>query len=111
MDYRYKAVVRSVYDGDTIRVDIDLGFNTWIRNTSLRLYGINTPEIRGDERDAGLISKAYVEERLPVGKEIVIESFKDRTGKYGRYLATIFYDGANLNEELVEAGLAEVAMY
>lgn len=42
--YKYCAKVMSVYDGDTIRVDIDLGLKTWIKNESIRLNRINAPE-------------------------------------------------------------------
>ena len=51
--YIYKAEVVSVYDGDTITVDIDLGFNVVLRKQKIRLGGINTPEIRGEEREEG----------------------------------------------------------
>ncbi len=51
-NYKVKKVV-NVYDGDTITVDIDLGFNMVMCNQKLRLYGINTPEVRGEEREEG----------------------------------------------------------
>jgi len=108
MDYRYKAIVGRVYDGDTITVDIDLGFNIWWREVSLRLYGIDTPEIRGEERESGLLSRQFVLDRLPIGCEVVIETFKDKKEKYGRYLANVFYDGGkNLNLELLQNNLAK----
>ena len=47
--YEYRATVISVYDGDTITVDIDLGFGIVLRKQKLRLYGLNTPEVRGAE--------------------------------------------------------------
>jgi len=107
--YFYRAIVRSIYDGDTIRADIDLGFNTWLMNEQLRLANIDTPEIRGEERPYGLVSKSFVEDQIPPGTEIYVMTEKDQTGKYGRYLATIFYGETmtNLNEELVLNGLAE----
>lgn len=109
--YEYIAYVRSIYDGDTIKVDIDLGFNTWIKNMGIRLYGIDTPEIRGEERPDGLISKEFVLNRIPIGSKIYIQTIKDKTGKYGRYLGIIYYGDPlnliNLNEELVANGLAE----
>lgn len=107
--YYYKAIVVSVYDGDTITVDIDLGFDMWMKNKKLRLFGIDTPEIRGEERPEGLIAKQFVLDRIPVGSKIQVKTEKDGTGKYGRYLATIYYsDGNNLNEELISSGNAEV---
>lgn len=105
--YTYRAKVRSIYDGDTIRVDLDLGFGVWLRNQSLRLANIDTPEIRGVERPQGLISKAWVVERIPAGTDIIVQTFKDKTGKYGRWLAVIWHDGVNLNDEMVKLGLAE----
>lgn len=111
--YLYRAVMVNVYDGDTMRADIDLGFNMWVRNMKLRLAGIDTPELRGDERPQGLIARDYVRERLPVGSEFYVMTEKDKTGKYGRYIATILYgeDLINLNEELVAQNLAEIVHY
>ena len=106
--YTYKATVKSIYDGDTIRVDIDLGFVVIFRDQSLRLLGIDTPEVRGEERSQGLISKAFVEQRIPVGSVIKIATQKDRKEKFGRYLATVYYgeELKNLNEELLDSGMA-----
>jgi len=107
--YFYNAIVTNIYDGDTIRANIDLGFNTWIFNQKLRLEGIDTPEIRGEERPYGLIAKDFVNKRIPVGSDIQVLTQRDATGKYGRYLATIFYNnGSNLNEELLESGNAQL---
>ena len=108
--YTYNATVRSIYDGDTIRVDIDLGFGVIFKNQSLRLLGIDTPEVRGEERSQGLISKKFVEERIPVGTVIKIVTERDRKEKFGRYLATVFYgeSSKNLNEELLQNGMARL---
>ena len=104
--YRYYATVDKIYDGDTItQATIDLGFDAQFVNT-IRLSGIDTPEIRGAERESGLISKARLVE-LILGKEIVIETEKDHTGKYGRYLGRIFVDDVDVNQLLVDEGLAE----
>lgn len=106
--YTYKATVNSIYDGDTIRVDIDLGFGIIFRDQSLRFLGIDTPEVRGEERPQGLISKAFVEQRIPVGSVIKIVTQRDRKEKFGRYLATVYYgeESNNLNEELLNSGMA-----
>lgn len=106
--YTYKATVKSIYDGDTMRVDIDLGFGVIFKDQSLRLLGIDTPEVRGEERPQGLISKKFVEERIPVGAVIKIITERDRKEKFGRYLATVYYsnDMKNLNEELLQSGMA-----
>ena len=47
--YHYRAVVISVYDGDTCRMDIDLGLDIWQKNEKIRLVRINTPELRGND--------------------------------------------------------------
>ena len=72
-----------------------------------RLLGINTPEVRGKEREAGLVSRDRLRELID-GKDIIIVTHKDKGGKYGRLLATIFLDGVNINQQLVDEGLAEV---
>lgn len=107
--YYYSAIVKSIYDGDTIRADIDLGFDIWMFNQQIRLLGLDTPEIRGEERPLGLQSKQFVVDRIPPGTEIKLLTIKDQKEKYGRYLGIIFYGDelTNLNEELVENGFAE----
>ena len=109
--YNYRAVVTGVYDGDSITIDIDLGFNNWMKNQKVRLLGINTPEIRGEERPDGLVARDRLRE-LILDKEIIITSYKDKSGKYGRWLATVFLkqDGMfeNINTLLLHEGLAEV---
>jgi len=105
----YEAFVRSIYDGDTIRVDIDLGFNIWSMNSPVRLAGLDAPEVRGDERVEGLKSRDWLALQIPVGTRIFIQTTKDSREKYGRYLATIYMaDGTNLNEKMLAEGLAVV---
>lgn len=110
-DYTYRAKYVSNYDGDTVRFDIDLGFGVWLHNQAVRLLGIDTPEIKGDTREAGMTAKAVVEDELTHADAIMLKTEKDRSGKYGRWLATVYYrtpDGwTNLNKELLEKGLAE----
>lgn len=108
--YRYKAVVRSVYDGDTCTVDIDLGLKTWVHDEKLRLYRIDAPEVRGVEREAGVRARDFLRSQIH-DKEIYIQTIKDRKGKYGRYLAEIWLeveDGAaiNINDLMVAQGHA-----
>jgi len=113
--YHYKAIVTKVYDGDTITVDIDLGLHSWIKKERLRLSEIDTPEIRGKERPEGLIAAEYLRNLL-LGQEIIIETIKDKKGKYGRYLARIHLlqeDGSylNVNIHMVTMGYAEFVTY
>jgi micrococcal nuclease len=111
--YEYKAKVIKVYDGDTITVDIDLGFKIHFTE-SLRLLRINTPEVRGEERELGLISRDRLRE-LILNKEILIKTYKGKKGKYGRYLADIYIDiddvSICVNDWLVTEGLAEYKEY
>lgn len=113
--YQYKATVVRVVDGDTVYFDVDLGFQ--IRMTiDVRLYGVNTPEVRGPTREAGLKAKAYVENALPAGTTVIVKTYKAE--KYGRYLADVWYlpgvtdreqilsQGQMLNQELLDKGLA-----
>jgi micrococcal nuclease len=104
--YEYNAIVRSIYDADTIRVDCDLGFNIWSRNEPLRLYGIDAPELRGETLMEARKSRDWLIQQIPIGTKIVIKTYRDRKEKYGRYLATIYVNGRNLNEELVANGFA-----
>ena len=111
--YYYKAIVTKVYDGDSITCDLDLGLNVWLKSQKIRLLGIDTPEIRGEEREIGLVSKARVEE-LILGNEVIISTHK--TGKYGRWLGVIWlfheFEGEskwiNINNLLVSEGHAEI---
>ena len=105
--YTYRAVVRSVYDGDTIRVDLDLGLDAWIHNQPLRLHGIDAPEVRGAERQRGFAARDWLQNQIPPGTSIIVQTLKDVRGKYGRYLAVVWRDGIDLNGELIAKGLAE----
>ena len=108
--YHYRAVVTSVYDGDTCTVDIDLGLSTWVRGEKLRLYRINALELRGVERPEGLKSRDFLRSLIG-GKKIIIQTVKDKKGKFGRYLADIWLEGddgemLNVNDQLVAEGFA-----
>lgn len=88
----YNCTIRRVVDGDTVDVDIDLGFGVWLQNQRIRLYGIDTPECRTrdpEEKKHGLLAKAEVEKLLVVGETYKLQSHE--VGKYGRILGTIWY--------------------
>ena len=104
--YEYRALVRKVYDGDTITVDIDLGFDVVLRNQKIRLARINTPEVRGKERAQGLISRDALRERIG-SKWIIIKTAQDKKGKYGRWLGEIILDNININDWLLSEGYAK----
>jgi micrococcal nuclease len=100
--YTYKAKVVSIYDGDSLRLDIDLGFKIVMQNQRGRLLGIDTPELRGDERESGLVARDYMRDLL-LGKEVIITTIKDSYGKYGRWLIEVF-----LPDETQESGFLDV---
>lgn len=113
--YHYKAKVVSVYDGDTIRVEIDLGFGLkWCgidgKGVSIRLADIDAPEVRGKERESGLITRDFLR-NLILGKVVTLKTIKDTSEKYGRYLGIILLDNLNINEHLVTEGLVVRAEY
>lgn len=90
--YEYKAEILRVIDGDTVDVDIDLGFGIWMKKERVRLYGIDTPESRTrdkTEKVFGLAAKKRLKELL--GKKCVLKTFaardgEDMKGKFGRIL-------------------------
>ena len=109
--YQYKAIITKVIDGDTVDVDIDLGFEVWLKNQRIRLYGIDTPESRTSdkvEKIFGNLAKNKVLEFCPVGSEIILQTKTDDSrGKYGRILGELITkDGLNVNEYFIENNYA-----
>lgn len=93
--YQYKAVVQKIIDGDTYEIDIDLGMSIWVKNERIRLFGIDTPEVYGvkkgsPEYESGLQASEFVKKVFDAKKEVLIETFKDKKEKYGRYLALLY---------------------
>lgn len=104
--YHYNATVRRVVDGDTVDLDVDLGFSI-IARQRFRLYGIDAPEVVGTARAAGLAATAHLQQLLPAGAHVVIDSYKDAKDKYGRYLADIYTaSGVTVNAQMVADGHA-----
>ena len=105
--YEYNAKILRIVDGDTIDVDIDLGFGVWIHKERVRLEGIDTPESRTkdlEEKKFGLLSKEYVRGLLPVGSivKLVCKSY-DSKGKFGRILCDIeLKETRMIGREIVE---------
>ena len=128
--YWYRAEIVSVYDGDTVYANIDLGCGIWNkgadgRGEGLRLFGIDAPELRGDEKEKGYAARDFLCElltgkpvdqlekdgrRLVVNADVRINTIKDEGGKYGRLLAKIYVerDGewSSVADALVAAGHA-----
>jgi micrococcal nuclease len=114
--YHYRAIHRRTIDGDSLILDISLGMGVWLHNQSVRLYGIDTPELRSRDRaekERAIKARDFVRELLFVDDELIIQTHKDKTGKFGRLLVTVFVidSGENLNKLLVEQGLAKQANY
>jgi endonuclease YncB( thermonuclease family) len=91
MLYEYKCDVVRVIDGDTVVVNIDLGFDTWLFDQHIRIQHIDTPEVRTrdlEEKEKGLEAKARAEELLPAGSRqyLVSKAYDSSTGKYGRII-------------------------
>jgi len=111
--YWYTAKVHSVYDGDSVRLDIDMGFNQWRMAEKFRLARIDAWELRGEEKGRGIIARQFISNLLPVGREVTINTIKDNRGKYGRILVDI-YDSESMlcvNDMLVEQGHATYKDY
>ena len=109
-EYRVKKVT-AIVDGDTIDVDIDLGFDISFYSR-VRLAGIDTPESRTKdkaEKALGLEVKERLKKLLNEAKSIVIKTEKpDSTEKYGRILGWLYLDGSDVsvNDSLIADGYA-----
>ena len=108
--YEYRCKIVKVIDGDTVDVDIDLGFGVWLHKERIRLYGIDTPESRTrdlEEKKYGLLSKYFLKAELSLGKKITVKTYKgDETGKFGRILGDIWIDGKSVNQKMCDKGYA-----
>lgn len=112
--YEYKATLVKVVDGDTVDVDLDLGFSIVLSNQRIRLYGIDTPESRTrdpEEKKCGKLAGQYLIDNL--GTEFVVKTHKDDArGKYGRILGELMAYSpekdavVSLNREMIEKKLA-----
>ena len=113
--HEYRCKIVKVIDGDTVDVDIDLGFGVWMKKERIRLYGIDTPESRTrdkEEKKYGLIAKDAVLSYLPLDSIQTLRTQKDKVGKSGRILGEfVIYDAfkdwqTTLNEWMIENHLA-----
>jgi len=108
--YNYKACINRVVDGDTIDVDIDLGFNIWLYNERVRLLGIDAPPPRSrdlEEKAAGLLSADVLSKLLPVDLDIIVTiDILQPRGKYGRIVGTVYKNGDNINHYMIDNNYA-----
>jgi len=110
--YTYSCKINKILDGDTIVIDIDLGFDIVLSNQTIRLAGLDTPESRTknlEEKTRGLLSKKKVSEKLPVGSKQKIQTIKQNNtnDKFGRILGIfILEDNTNLNQWMIDNNYA-----
>lgn len=118
--YEYKARLKRVIDGDTLEMDIDLGFGIWYHGAIVRLKGINAPEKKGKTRYAAFAAMGFLETQLRSRVLIIqteIENAKQETrGKFGRIIAELcVYEAGDthrsINKLMVRAGHAVPADY
>ena len=107
--YEYRCKLLKVIDGDTVDVDIDLGFGVWLKKQRIRLYGVDTPESRTrdlEEKKYGLAAKEYVKKFLDDKWLILKTETYDAEGKFGRILGSLYrttnYSDMSVNEYLIE---------
>ena len=106
--YEYRCKVVKIIDGDTVDVDIDLGFGVWLHKERVRLYGIDTPESRTrdlEEKKYGLAAKDFLTGMLD-DDQIILKTHKDKTGKFGRILGELWrtsnYTDKSINRYMIE---------
>lgn len=106
--YTYKCIIRRIVDADTVDVNIDLGFGSWIHSARVRLYGIDAPETRTKdltEKYYGSLAAEFVRDRLDVGECYILHSreFKP-TDAFGRILGDFeLADGCMLTQLLLQS--------
>jgi len=110
--WTYRCKLKRVVDGDTVDVDIDLGFGIWQMNERVRIMGIDTPESRTRdkiEKKFGLAAKAKLKSLLgptPVLQTTISKKGEDMKGKFGRVLGDFLVDGKQVTEIMCKAGHA-----
>lgn len=110
----------SSYDGDTLRADIHLGLQVSVGAQSIRLDGLDAPEVTGASKEQGIRARDFVRERLTAADEVVVlmgagTGNTDKRDKYGRWIGTIYYRVGpawyHLGEELISKGMATRRSY
>lgn len=110
--YQYKCKIIKVLDGDTVDIDLDLGFKIILANQRVRMAGVDTPESRttiAEEKVRGLLSKKKLAEKLPIGSWQIIETQKSDSNddKFGRILGVfVLEDGTRVNDWLIQNNYA-----
>ena len=108
--YEYSCKIVRVVDGDTVDVDIDLGFGMWMHKERIRLHGIDTPESRTrdlEEKKLGLQAKDYLKSLIMNADKLIVRTEKD--GKFGRMIGYLYMNPdatVSLNQMLIDEGFA-----
>lgn len=109
--FEYAGKVVRIVDGDTVDLDIDLGFSIWMKKQRIRLQAVDAPESRTrdlEEKVYGMMAKTFVKDKIPVGSMVRVRTVLDNKGKFGRTLGLIYFNNEilSLNEQLIENHLA-----
>ena len=107
--HEYKAKIKRIVDGDSVDVDIDLGFSVILYIQRIRLYGIDTPESRTrdkEEKFYGKLAAQFPSDQCKKGSCITLRTYLDKKGKFGRILGEIIVDGVNINQLMIEEHMA-----
>jgi endonuclease YncB( thermonuclease family) len=102
--YRVKKI-NKVFDGDTISLKLDLGFNMSIDKV-FRLASINTPELKGKNKKDALKAKEFLENKLDSDSEIIAITYKNKLDENGFYFIDLIIEGININKQMVYEGYA-----
>ena len=102
--YVYRAELVRVIDGNTVVLNVDLGFKVWQHDEVLRLEGVSAPDTKGLQKEEGLKWKAKLEDLL-TGQELIIKTQKEKSGAWPGvlFLVTIWANDVQVNEALVQA--------
>ena len=104
--FLYKCVIQRIVDGDTVDVNIDLGFGIWLYKERVRIAGIDTPEKRTRdkvEKVFGLAATAKAHTLIPEGSNCIIRTRRDKAGKYGRTMGDfVLEDGTLYTDVMIE---------
>ena len=107
--HEYKCKILRIVDGDTVDVDIDLGFGVWLHKERVRMMGIDTHESRTSDKEEKvycMLYKNFVKDTLPIGSMQILRTHKDKTGKFGRILGDFLIENKSLGDIMVDKSLA-----
>lgn len=109
LTYKFYAVVlKEAHDGDTIRLDLDLGFDVHLQK-NIRIEDIDAPEINATDefvREQAMAARDYLRSLLPVGSRVVVHTYKYKR-TYDRYVGDIYLeDGRDVSKLMIDAGFA-----